>query len=662
MIHTYLYRFTLVVIFIFSTSLLFAQEALPNLSLKLQALDEAKDYHSILAFEEEILAHQEALTDQLLDDYSSCLYFIAKSYVHTAKDLVKAKQYFEELEKMIGGNKNPRLEAKCLFYYGVIYFYLQNYEEALVNYQAAIAMQKRASIEDLAVSYNALAGLYKSLQHYPQAIENYARSLELNRKLKPKEAAIAYNNLATVYLQMGHFTQAESYIDSAFMTTNDATFLDDIHTNLGRIYETRGATLNDPSYYHKALTEHRKALEIRKKIGNKRDLLNSYLNLGANYQNLENYAQAQRAYEQALEFANEAEGVDDLRSILYLNLSDIYYVLSEEDQSLDYLKNYVALYDSSRLQEAMMTRIMHFERLEHKKTMAEKDRELAEQQQVLANTRLIWMSIASLLLILALLMSVRHYYRKERDKRIIIEKNEETIWQQEVILEQEKKLAQQARIKLVETHTKDLLSERIKVQEVTLRKIARDLHDHIGNRITALLWGLPEGSSKPYQNIKRQLTELYDQIENISQFLKPVGLQNGLLPSLGELCADAQKENLTVELYTYQMRWRRFASEVELNVYRIVQEALTNIIKYAEANAVTIQLIYNDKGKESLNLTIEDDGKGFEMNQQALGIGLSNMRDRAEELNGTFSIDSIVDQGTVIFVEIPAELKGIRKA
>ena len=118
---------------------------------------------------------------------------------------------------------------------------------------------------------------------------------------------------------------------------------------------------------------------------------------------------------------------------------------------------------------------------------------------------------------------------------------------------------------------------------------------------------------------------------------------------------------LSVKMYTFQIRWRRFAPEVELNVFRIVQEALTNILKYAEATEVNIQLIHNTKERAVLNITIEDNGKGFDMNHYSPGIGLSNMEDRAKELKGTFSLDSTPGQGTIIFIEIPAEVKGVKR-
>ena len=116
------------------------------------------------------------------------------------------------------------------------------------------------------------------------------------------------------------------------------------------------------------------------------------------------------------------------------------------------------------------------------------------------------------------------------------------------------------------------------------------------------------------------------------------------------------------------MEGRVFAEKVQYNIYRIVQEALNNIEKHAsKAQKVVVQLIHHVNNKmsadiefeEFISLTIEDDGQGFDRKTFTPGLGLSNMKDRAEELGGTFEIDSSPGRGTIILVKIPAEVKGL---
>lgn len=654
--HTYLSR-SIWLLSIFSLTLsLHAQEELATLKEELINLDETQNYLTIVNQEEEILCFK----DIGGEDYAICIYLLGKSYLQEFIDLYKASVYLKEAESIFEDKENYQQKGKCLFYQAVISFYLKDYPKAITDYRATIKLQEVYAQEELGATYNALAGLYKALQNYSECQGAYFKALELKREYDPEGVSIIYNNLATVYREMGYADLAKQYLDSCFLSTDDLKILDDAYTNLGTLYETEGMQTGDSSYFHEALAAHKKALIIREELGVARDMLNSYLNLGANYMNLEKYEQAKSIYEEALKNSESLAGVDDLRSILYINLSDTYYALNEDNPALSYLKKHLSLYDSTRLKETMLARLMHFERLEQEKALAQKDRELAEQREALANTRLYWVSIALMLLIGLLILSVSYYQRQKKDREIIIAQGNETIRQQDIIIVQERKINQQEKVQMLKDHAQDLVGERMKIQEKTLRKIARDLHDHIGNRITALLWGLSENDES--QNfIRGQLSEIYDQVEGISQFLKPRGLQNGLLPSLGELCSDVEKGGLKVNLHTYRIKWRRFAPEVELNVFRIVQESLTNIIKYADAQEVNIQLIHNTKEKECLNLSIEDDGKGFDMQTYTPGIGISNMEDRTNELRGTFNIDSTPGQGTIIFIEIPAEVKGIRK-
>lgn len=98
--------------------------------------------------------------------------------------------------------------------------------------------------------------------------------------------------------------------------------------------------------------------------------------------------------------------------------------------------------------------------------------------------------------------------------------------------------------------------------------------------------------------------------------------------------------------------WSGIDKNVKMNLYRIFQEALQNINKYAEANLITIAITKNET---SIRIQIADNGKGFEIQQIKKGIGLKNMEYRSKELNGQFSIESKQNIGTKINLSIPLE-------
>jgi signal transduction histidine kinase len=130
----------------------------------------------------------------------------------------------------------------------------------------------------------------------------------------------------------------------------------------------------------------------------------------------------------------------------------------------------------------------------------------------------------------------------------------------------------------------------------------------------------------------------------------------GLVPAVQFLVEQFSKSShLNVHIHVSGVE-NRLDPSIEVGLYRIAQEALTNITKHAEATTVNIQLLGDSK---SIRLTVEDDGKGFLINRleprkdQRHGMGLVSMRERAASFNGLFMLDSRPGRGTEIIVEIP---------
>jgi signal transduction histidine kinase len=96
--------------------------------------------------------------------------------------------------------------------------------------------------------------------------------------------------------------------------------------------------------------------------------------------------------------------------------------------------------------------------------------------------------------------------------------------------------------------------------------------------------------------------------------------------------------------------WEEIESAIKINLFRIIQEAIQNINKYAEAKIVKLNF---DKLLDHLELTIEDDGKGFKLNKSRKGIGIKNMRSRAHKMRGKITINSRTNRGTTIHVVVP---------
>jgi signal transduction histidine kinase len=203
-------------------------------------------------------------------------------------------------------------------------------------------------------------------------------------------------------------------------------------------------------------------------------------------------------------------------------------------------------------------------------------------------------------------------------------------------------------------------------REEEQRRIARDLHDGIGQSITSLLLGLRAAAEVPtFEEARARLGELrgitaslLDEVRRLAQGLRPSVLDDlGLAAVLERYAADyTQAHGIVVDVYAPDLALARLPAEVETALYRIAQETLTNVLKHAAAKAVSLVVRRESSG---VHLTVEDDGRGFDHDalHQApgagKGLGLLDIRERAALLNGSVTLESRPGSGTTLHVCIP---------
>jgi signal transduction histidine kinase len=210
-----------------------------------------------------------------------------------------------------------------------------------------------------------------------------------------------------------------------------------------------------------------------------------------------------------------------------------------------------------------------------------------------------------------------------------------------------------------------LLRQIISAQEAERKRIARDLHDEIGQALTTVLVGLRTLEEAPTlalaQDRARELRSVsataLDEVRRLARGLRPSVLDDlGLVAALERFIADyTQAHGIAVHIRPPDLPTGRLPEVVETALYRIVQEALTNTAKHAKAENVWLTV---EQRPGAVQVTIKDDGHGFAgdaLRQHAdnAHLGLSGMRERAALLNGSLSIASKVGGGTTIQVTLP---------
>lgn len=213
--------------------------------------------------------------------------------------------------------------------------------------------------------------------------------------------------------------------------------------------------------------------------------------------------------------------------------------------------------------------------------------------------------------------------------------------------------------KALKLQEKNRIEAVIESQEKERQRIARELHDSLGQILALSKINLSristDGLEAENRNLLDNITNLIDEscreVRAISYNLMPPDLDN---KNLAEILENLINKNRLADDIVYEfnshMSYEQLSLACKFTLYRVLQEILQNIIKHAAADRVIITI---SQSGDYINLLVEDNGKGFDTNLANLGLGLKNIHSRIKLLNGYLDIDSSINNGTVFNVSIP---------
>jgi PAS domain S-box-containing protein len=222
--------------------------------------------------------------------------------------------------------------------------------------------------------------------------------------------------------------------------------------------------------------------------------------------------------------------------------------------------------------------------------------------------------------------------------------------------------------KRAEEHINILTQELMRTQESERQRISRDLHDHVAQELSAVKIGfetlfdhqpaIPSEIRRRVSEMSRTLQESIKAVRDVSYDLRPPVLDEmGLIETLVQYCNDFSENNgINVDFHSAGMKKLKLDFDTEINLYRLLQEGLTNIKKHADADHVTIRLV---AAFPDIILRIEDNGKGFNVQKRMASLtkekrmGIHSMVQRAKLLEGEMEIQSKPMQGTKISIMLP---------
>jgi signal transduction histidine kinase len=206
--------------------------------------------------------------------------------------------------------------------------------------------------------------------------------------------------------------------------------------------------------------------------------------------------------------------------------------------------------------------------------------------------------------------------------------------------------------------SRDAVRRVVEAQELERKRLARELHDETGQALTSILLGLKPLESATSGEARESVAALRElvvstlqDVRRLAVELRPSALDDlGLVPAIERLANTFAENGIRVDVVAH-VGDARLPAEVETTLYRIVQEAVTNVAKHAEAGHVSITLT---RKQSSVVAIVEDDGKGFDPGSaRGDGLGLLGMRERLALVGGTLQIEAAHGTGTTIAAEVP---------
>ena len=357
-------------------------------------------------------------------------------------------------------------------------------------------------------------------------------------------------------------------------------------------------------------------------------------NLGLVFQEQKLYDSSIAVLQTALNIGKDAVNCLPEINQTYLALSSSYESLNKDDEALSMFKFYASTKDSLFTDDLSQK----FAELETRYETLEKEKEIQRQQYVIEKKNY-WIAGIALSLALLSLLAVSYYSRY--------------------------KIKQEARMKQAVLEQQQLAASAVmKAEEKERQRIAKDLHDGVGQMMSAAKMNLSAFENElQFSNTEQKLSferiiglvdESCKEVRTVSHQMMPnMLLKSGLGKAVAEFLDKIDQKVIKVNLHVEGLQ-ERLNEDVEIVLYRVLQECVNNVIKHSGASQLDIALI---KDKDGISATIEDNGKGFDPQQlgEESGIGLKNMKARIDYLNGSIDFDSSPGKGTLVAIHLPFE-------
>ncbi len=521
---------------------------------------------------------------------------------------------------------------------GNLYMDINMIDSALYYFFKSVEYkEKHASPSSIISTYNSISNAYRFNNKLQDAL-NYARkSLDIisgTKKVSSSKIASTYIHLGNVYFEMDYLDSAQTYYQKSLIISKEKGLSDKISTNLLNL----GNIAYKQEDYYLAMGFYKDCFPYFKKMGTNEDIIRVMNNIGNVWVGMGQLDSAYKYYHLAELAARKNESKKQLGPILE-NLSLTHQKMGDLTKAMSCLRERVdiakELYDKEIADKTTELQTLYETEKKEKEIIAQR---ASIQQAAIERNNLV---LALITVVSVAVIGVLIFIYRNRTLKLTNERNIEKHHKEVNRLLKEQELKS--------------IDAMIEGQDIERKRIAEDLHDRLGTTLSAAKIHLESTEdkleSRQYQYVEKLLNTAIEDTRQISHnMLSGVLTKFGLVAALIDLKETLEGTgNLSVRLKTIQFD-ERLETDKELNLYRIVQELVSNTLRHSKANKLDIRL---EKKDSSLFISVSDNGTGFDTEKAIQGIGLKNINSRVKKIRGTLTLNTKIGAGTYTEIKVP---------
>lgn len=542
--------------------------------------------------------------------------------------------YFSKAEKLYSKKNDQQTLAYVYLNKGIIQYTVSDFLGAELSLTRAYSIYKDSQEKSqLYATLNELGLVYNELKEYDKAIFYHTKALETvrqyNLQSNQHQEAVCYNNLGYLYIKQKKYNEA---IENFELGLKDKLVIKDDPDLYALLIDNLAYSRLQISNYTGLPKLFFEALDIRKKLKEPSVIVISYIRLSEYYQKTKDIKQSIIYANEAIKIAKQSKvPINLIFALKQASLVDV-------KNASHYSKDYIRISDSLQIVERQSKDRFNRIRLETDEIIQEKD--VLEGR----NRRLLYVFIVTIILV-SLLFVVRAQRARTR----------------ELLFKQNQQKANEEIFNLMMSQQSIIDESRNKEK----KRLAQDLHDGVLGRMFGLRLNLDSLNSSSDETAVQKRLELLNELKTIEQDIREIShdlnreklvLINNFVSIVHNLLEE-QKTLYDVDVQYHidtKINWDKIGNAIKINLYRILQEGLQNINKYANAKRIRVDI---NGDAENVYLKIQDDGIGFDVNKKSKGIGMQNMISRTHDCHGIIDISSKKGHGTKIIITVPIETK-----